>query len=65
MPAGFVRVRNTATGAVSALPAGAVRHFPNHEVEDGPVPPRPKPRKKLPKSQANSSRVPAASNEQE
>jgi hypothetical protein len=43
MPVSFVRVRNTKTRAVTALPESALAHLTDWERVDGPVPARPKP----------------------
>ena len=63
MASNFVRVKHREHGGVASLPESALPHFPEWEPVDGPLPARPKSKKKLPSQQPLAA--PAASKETE
>lgn len=58
----FVRAKNKYTGAIASLPRAAMPMFYDWEIDDGPVPEKPKPKKNLP---SQTEAVSTASNEKE
>jgi len=58
----FVRAKNKTTGAIASLPRAAMPMFFDWEIDEGPAPEKPKPKKNL---TSQTAAVSTASNEKE